>query len=398
METALVNGRVLQGDELCEGRSVLIRDGRIAAVCPDAELAGGAARVDLQRGMLLPGFIDVQVNGGGGVLFNESPTPEAIDVIGRAHRRFGTTRFLPTLISDGPGTIVRAIDAVDRCRNPGAIGIHVEGPFLNEARKGVHDASKFRMLDEEAAVLLSAPRRNLTLLTLAPEETTPEMIRRLSEAGVIVCAGHTNATYEEVRAALEAGLKGFTHLYNAMSPLLSRAPGVVGAALEDRESWCGMIVDGHHVHPAALKIALRCKPRGKAILVTDAMPSVGSDARSFMLQGRLIRVENGACRSADGTLAGSDLDMASAVRNAVRLLELDLGEAVRMASQYPAEFLGVGDRLGRIAPGYCADLVLCDDELKVLETWVNGEPSGTDQARSGAPDRGPARAQQSLGA
>jgi N-acetylglucosamine-6-phosphate deacetylase len=382
MPIALVNGRVLAGEEVREGQAVLVQDGLIQAIVPEAEVPGDAVREDLGGALLLPGFVDLQVNGGGGVLFNESPTPEAIAAIGQAHRRFGTTKFLPTLISDDLEVIRDAFAAVRTCRDPGVLGVHIEGPFLSAERKGIHDRSKFRTLDEQAIALLVSPNPGKTLVTLAPEKTTPAMIRRLVDAGVIVSAGHTNASYAETRAALDGGLTGFTHLFNAMSPLTSREPGVVGAALEDPQSWCGLIVDGRHVHPATLKLAHRCKPRGKLMLVTDAMPCVGSAESSFVLQGQTIRVENGVCVGADGTLAGSNLDMASAVRNAVELMGVGLAEAVRMASAYPADFLGLGHRLGRIAPGYVADLVLADDGLNVLETWVDGRSSGQADSQS----------------
>jgi N-acetylglucosamine-6-phosphate deacetylase len=201
------------------------------------------------------------------------------------------------------------------------------------------------------------------------------VIARLAHAGVRVVAGHTAADYATTRAALDAGVCGFTHLYNAMSPLTSREPGVVGAALEDTTAWCSLIVDGRHVDPVVLKIALRCRPHERFILVTDAMPSVGAASKSFVLQGKKITVKGGVCVDEHGTLAGSDLDMASAVRNAVKMLGLDLAEASRMASRYPAEFLGLGAQMGRIAPGLRADLVLLDDALNVLETWIGGEAS-----------------------
>ena len=210
-------------------------------------------------------------------------------------------------------------------------------------------------------------------MTLAPEMTTPELIAKLTAAGVVVSAGHTNATYDQIRTALRHGLTGFTHLFNAMSQLTGREPGVVGAALDDADSWCGIIVDGHHVDPAVLRIALRCKRHDRFMLVTDAMPSVGAAEKSFTLQGRMISVADGVLVDENGTLAGSDIDMATTVRNAIELLGLDLPEAVRMASQYPAEFLGLGGELGRIAPGYRANLVLADDSLDIIETWIDGE-------------------------
>jgi N-acetylglucosamine-6-phosphate deacetylase len=340
---------------------------------------GAARRIDLGGGLLLPGFIDVQVNGGGGLLFNDARDIEAIRRIGAAHRRFGTTGFLPTLISDDLGIVeeaMRAVDAAIEAGVPGVLGIHVEGPFLNEARKGVHDPSKFRELDLAGIRLLTSLKRGRTLVTLAPEMTTPGFIDKLAAAGVIVCAGHTDASYGEIRAALDHGLAGFTHLFNAMSQMTSRRPGTVGAALEDPESWCGIIVDGQHVDPAVLRIALRCKRRDRFMLVTDAMPSVGTEHKQFSLQGRPISVEGAACVDEEGNLAGSDMDMAGAVQNAVAMLGLALPEAVRMATLHPAEFLGLGNELGRIAPGMRANLVLADDRLDVQETWIDGVPSG----------------------
>ncbi|MDR3511370.1 MAG: N-acetylglucosamine-6-phosphate deacetylase [Caulobacteraceae bacterium] len=375
MDIALVNGRVMTDRGLEDGLAVRIGGGRIAAVGPAAEVAAGARTRDLGGGLLLPGFIDTQVNGGGGLLFNDSPTAETIAGIGAAHRRFGVTGFLPTVISDDLDALATAIAAARSAiaaGGSGALGLHIEGPFLNAKRKGIHDASKFRRIDEAAFALLTSLGVGRTVVTLAPEMTSPQMIARLAGAGVIVSAGHTNAGYAVVREALEHGLSGFTHLFNAMSPLASREPGVVGAALDDATAWCGIIVDGHHVDPVVLKIALRCRPHARFMLASDAMPCVGASEKSFMLQGRRITVRNGVCVDENGVLAGSDLDLATAVRNAVSLLGLDLADASRMASRNPAEFLGLGGEVGRIAPGYRADLVLLDAGLRVLETWVGG--------------------------
>lgn len=374
MALALVNGRVLTPKGLAEGLAVVIDDSRIAKVASAKALPKRIARQDLGGAILAPGFNDVQVNGGGGVLFNDDPSVEAIAAIGGAHGRFGTTGFMPTLISDELDTIARAIEATREAMAqgvPGVLGVHIEGPFLSAARKGVHDARKFRKLDARALELVTSLGVGRTLITLAPEETAPAMIRRLVEAGAIVSAGHTDASYDQVHAALDAGLSGFTHLFNAMSPLASRAPGAVGAALEHQQSWCGMIVDGRHVDPVVLRIALKCKPRAKFMLVTDAMPTVGAARKQFALQGRTIEVKDGVCVAPDGTLAGSNLDMAQAVRNAMAMLGLSFAEAAAMASLHPAQFLGVDD-LGAIAPGKRASLVLLDDKLNVLTTWIDG--------------------------
>ena len=374
--TALTNGRLLTGEGIVSGQVLLLSGPRIEALAqPQDPRCSDAVIVDLQGQLLLPGFIDVQVNGGGGVLFNDDPSPESIHAIGAAHRRFGTTGFLPTLISDDLDTIGRAITAVQSCLDaglPGVLGIHIEGPFLNSARRGVHDSKHLRVLDASLLSLLCRLRAGRTMLTLAPEMTTPEIIAKLAAKGLLVSAGHSEASFAETTAAIAHGLRGFTHLFNAMARLDPREPGIVGAALYDADTWCGIIVDGHHVDPIMLKLALRCKRHERFMLVSDAMPTVGSSKSTFVLQGRTIRVVDGICRDENGTLAGTALDMATAVRNAVSLLGLDIAEAARMASEYPAEFLGLGHELGRIAPGYRANLVLMDDECHVHKTWIEG--------------------------
>jgi N-acetylglucosamine-6-phosphate deacetylase len=377
--TALVNGRVLTDDGLTEGLCVLVAGGRIVDVVSCADLSSSQTEQrDLGGNLLLPGFLDLQVNGGGGALFNDAPSVEVIRQIGEAHRKFGTTGFLPTLISDDLEVVARAIEAVQNALTlsvPGVLGIHIEGPFLNVERKGIHDPGKIRELDPAGIGLLTSLRGGRTLVTLAPEMTTPDMIKRLVIAGVVVSAGHTNATYAQIRGALSEGLTGFTHLFNAMSQITGREPGVVGAALDDPDSWCGIIVDGEHTDPVVLRIAMRCKRHDRFMLVTDAMPSVGTNHESFDLQGRKIMVSGYVCIDEAGRLAGSNIDMASCVRNAMTMLGLPLPEAVRMASLYPAQFLGLENELGRIAPGYRANLVLADDQMQVLDTWIDGEPA-----------------------
>jgi N-acetylglucosamine-6-phosphate deacetylase len=379
MVLALVGARVFDGDRTRDDTAVVIEGGRIVEVRPAASLPPEIERRRIE-GLLAPGFIDVQVNGGGGVLFNAEPTVEAIRAIGAAHRRFGTTGFLPTFITDRREKMRAAIEAVRAAYEagvPGVLGIHLEGPFLNPARKGVHDAALMRAPDEDDFALLTAPGRGRTLVTLAPEMVPPEAIARLAAAGVIVAAGHTAASYEAIKAARRQGLTGFTHLFNAMPPLAGREPGPAGAALEDRECWCGIIADLHHVAPAMLRIALAAHGTERTMLVTDAMPSVGTDLARFDLLGQTIRRENGRLTTADGKLAGSDLDMASAARNAVEHLGVSLEDSLRMASRAPAAFLRLDHERGRIGPGFRADLVLLDARLRVTESWIGGIPSGS---------------------
>jgi N-acetylglucosamine-6-phosphate deacetylase len=370
MTIAFTNAHVLTSEGFWDDVAVLVDNDVIIAIVDASDARVGDADVrDLGGDYLLPGFIDCQVNGGGDVLFNDAPTVETIRRIAAAHRKFGTTSFLPTLISDDADVMRSAIEAVDAAITegvPGVLGIHLEGPYLAPARKGVHDAAKFRVPDAREIDLVSSLRNGKTVLTVAPERAPAETIRELTNRGVIVCAGHTAATYGDTRAALDAGLRGFTHLYNAMSPLTSREPGVVGAALDDRGSWCGIVVDGFHVHPASLRIALAAKPRGKVFLVSDAMPPVGGSSSTYTLGGVAITCRDGRCETADGVLAGSALDMMNAVRNSVAALGADVAEAARMASTYPADFLGLA-RQGRIAAGARAAFVVVDRELRIRE-------------------------------
>lgn len=386
---ALVGGRVMTSAGLAEGLALEIANGRIAAVVAESALAEGVERRDLDGGLLLPGFIDTQVNGGGDALFNDAPTVETIARIGAAHREFGTTGFLPTLISDDLAVVERALSAMAEARTAGVrgvLGAHIEGPFISHRRQGIHEFEHFRPLDRTAVELLARDWGGRVLATLAPEMVDHDAVQRLAAAGVILAAGHTDATYARMCAAFADGYTGVTHLFNAMSPLTSREPGVVGAALES-DAWCGIIVDGRHVDPAVLRLALRSHRQDRFMLVSDAMPCVGGNRSGFMLQGKPISVRDGACYDAEGRLAGSDLDMATAVRNAVRMLGTDLATASVMASGAPASFLGLDQETGRIAPGLSADLVLLDDDLKVLETWIAGESaSATRERRSAAPD------------
>ncbi|WP_066778200.1 N-acetylglucosamine-6-phosphate deacetylase [Sphingomonas sp. CCH5-D11] len=362
------NGRILTGDGAIAGQ-LCVADGLIAEHAPS-----GATRIDLAGGWLLPGFIDTQVNGGGGVLFNDDPGVETIRRIGAAHTRFGTTAFLPTLISDTLDRVEMAMRATEQAIEegvPGVVGIHIEGPFLNPARKGTHDPARFRQLDAAAIALLGSLKHGRTLVTLAPEMGTPDDIAALVAAGVIVAVGHSDADYATAVRAFAAGATGVTHLFNAMSPLHHRAPGVVGAAIENQRIYAGLIVDGHHVAPAALRIALAARPHDRFMLVTDAMSPVGTDATSFELQGKTIRVEDGACVEENGTLAGSALDMGTAVRNAVTMLGLDVADAAGMAATAPAAFLSLADR-GTLRPGARADLAWLDPDLNPRGTWIAG--------------------------
>jgi len=371
---ALVNGHVLTAQGFESDVVVLIEDGTIVAVQAESMPRDGFDIIDLHGRTLVPGFIDTQVNGGGDVLFNDAPTVDGIRRIAEAHRRYGTTGLLPTLISDDVVVMQQAIAAVREAIAqgvPGVLGIHLEGPYLAPARKGVHAAEKFHTPDAGELDLIASLDNGKTLLTIAPERFDPDTLRSLAARGVILSAGHTAADYEQLCVAFAAGVTGVTHLFNAMLPLQSREPGGVGAALDDPHSWCGLIIDGFHVHAAAIRIAVAAKPRGKIMLVTDAMPPVGGERAEFELYGQSVHCSDGRCSTPDGVLAGSALDMASAVRNTVAL-GLSLDEACRMAATYPADFLGLGHSHGRIVSGYRADLVELDAALEVRATWIAG--------------------------
>jgi len=324
--------------------------------------------------ILAPGFIDVQVNGGGGVLLNDRPTEEGVRVIVEAHRKSGTTSCLPTLITDRIEVLEQlAAGAKAAVQVPGVLGFHLEGPALNKSRKGIHLESEIRKPDaRDLAALKSFGDCGRSLVTLAPECAPPGLIDELVGVGLRVSAGHSEATAAQLKQAADRGLTGVTHLFNAMSQLTPREPGLVGAALDDPRLFAGLICDGLHVDPASLRIAFRCKGRDRLMLVTDAMPLVGTDRREFLLQGRRIALEGGRLRGPDGTLAGAHLTMMEAVRNAVTLLGLGMDDALTMASRTPASFLGLQSRLGSIAPGYRADLVAFNSKFEVVETWVGG--------------------------
>jgi len=376
---AIAGAEIFDGSKRRTQHAVIVDGARIMDVVPESVLSDDLPVRRLAGGLLVPGFIDAQANGGGGVLLNDAPTPDGVRTMCDAHAKFGTTALLPTLITDSPGVTAKVVAAVKQAiasGTLGCLGLHLEGPFLSPERRGAHDANLIRTMTEaDVDEILSLGIETL-LLTVSPERIAPAIIRRLVQGGAIVSLGHSNATYDQILAAVDAGARGVTHIFNAMSPLTHRAPGVVGGALDSGELWCGLIADGHHVHPAAIGIALRAKRQpGRIFLVTDAMSTVGSDLQTIELNGRTVRRQDGVLVLEDGTLAGSDLDMMSAVRYLVRQVGVELGEALRMASTYPAGFLKRSD-LGRIAAGVRADLVHIDDDLNAKATWRAGVQLG----------------------
>jgi N-acetylglucosamine-6-phosphate deacetylase len=358
--TALTDATLFTGEAFVEGHALIIGGGRIIDIAQSRKIPADAERVSYPGRILAPGFIDVQVNGGGNLLFNNTPTAATCLGIAAAHRRFGTTRILPTVISDTPDIIGKAIAATRAARrkDKGILGIHIEGPHLGQARRGVHKAERLRLLTDDDMRLYRREGDEIMLMTVAPECVTPDQIKQLRAQGVIVSLGHTAATAAQTRAALAAGATGFTHLFNGMGGLSAREQGPADVALDDRASWCGLIADGHHVLPEMIRLALRAKP-GRIFLVSDAMPPAASEhPEPFQLYGETIRVEDGRCVNREGKLAGAAITLSDAVRNCGVKFGIAPEEALRMASTYPAAFLGLDKSLGMLLPGYEADIAV----------------------------------------
>ena len=372
---AVMADRVFDGRGWHQQAAVLIADGRIKGVAKAADIPSDMRVDKLPAGSILaPGFIDLQVNGGGGVLLNDSTTADTMRAIARAHRRYGTTACLPTLITDTRDQMRRAIEATQQAAgSDGVLGLHLEGPFLSPQRPGVHRADMIALVnDDDRAWLSGLDRKGHWLVTLAPECVPAGFVKSLTAAGLRVSAGHSEASAKIMSRAIDEGLTGVTHLFNAMPGMTAREPGIVGAALADARLTAGLIVDGIHVDPLSVKAAFSAKGAGGIALVTDAMPTVGATAKTFELMGRTITLEQGRLQTADGTLAGAHLDMASAVRNAVKLAGIPLEDALRAASLTPARFLGVENERGVLTSGGRADLVALTGELAVTNTWIGG--------------------------
>lgn len=367
----LFDGTVMRGPALVRVSGGLIEDVSFEDAVP---LGIPALPPDT---ILAPGFIDIQVNGGGGVLLNDDPTEACVRRIVEAHRRTGTTGCLPTLITDRTDVVERlAAVAPGSLQIPGVLGFHLEGPALNKARKGIHLESEIRVPNaRDLAAMKSISDCGRSIVTLAPECVPPSLIDDLLGAGLRLSAGHSDATQAQIEQAADRGVTGVTHLFNAMSQLTAREPGVVGAALDDERLFAGIICDGLHVDPLSLRVAMRCKGPDRLMLITDAMPPVGTDLRHFLLQGRRITLQGARLTGSDGTLAGAHLTMMQAVRNAVALLRVGIADVLTMASRTPATFLGLESQLGTIAPGYRADLVAFSSKFEVIETWVAGQPN-----------------------
>jgi N-acetylglucosamine-6-phosphate deacetylase len=386
---ALVNCDVYTSKEVLYDKAVIIRDNQIEQIVDLPNIPSSVQTIDLGGDSVAPGFIDAQVNGGGGYLFNDDPTPATISRIHEAHKRLGTTNFLPTLITTSLDKMVQAVKAVKSCidRNEcGVLGIHLEGPYINEKRAGVHDKKFIRkpQSGEVDSLLRTAPPGVIKILTVAPEIFDPKFVKPIMKNGTRLSVGHSDATYDQTIRAFDDGFSSVTHLFNAMSQFGSREPGVVGAGLERDDVWTGIIADGFHVHFSTIKVSYKAKLVGKLILVTDAMPPTGGAPNlSFKLGDLEIFCKGGRCVTGDGTLAGSALDLASAVRNCIQKIGISKDEALRMASTYVAAYLNVDDKLGKIEPGYLANLTIFNNQIHVRGVIIEGKYEKIQSASEG---------------
>lgn len=376
--TAHLGARIFDGQSFHDQAALLTADGRVQGICTLEDVPKTAGQHRLNGGILCPGFVDLQVNGGGGVMFNDTPDTQTLARIAEAHAAIGATSILPTLITDTPERVERAIDAaVMACetRIPGIAGLHLEGPHLSTTRKGAHAAELIRpMSDKDLALYLNAAERLPVLkITVAPESVSNDQIKVLSDNGILVSLGHTDATYETCKAAADAGACCVTHLFNAQSQLANREPGVVGAALRLGAVSAGLIADAVHVHPQTMEIALAAKAGpGQIFLVSDAMATAGIQLSEFRLNGRCIRRANNKLTLEDGTLAGAHLELATAIRNLVELCGTPLDTAMAMATSIPAHLIGQSDRIGSFRPGARADMLHLTDDLALSGVWPVG--------------------------
>ncbi|ACH65421.1 N-acetylglucosamine-6-phosphate deacetylase [Aliivibrio fischeri MJ11] len=372
---ALTNCKVYTGNDVLTDHSVIINGTEIEAVCPTSELPAGIELKDLDGAILSPGFIDLQLNGCGGVMLNDEITAETMQIMHEANLKSGCTSFLPTLITSSDEDMRAAIEAAreyhSKYQNQ-SLGLHLEGPYLNVMKKGIHSVDHIRTSDSDMIQLMCDNADLIAKVTLAPEQNDPEHIERLHKVGIVVSIGHTNATYAEARQGFESGITFATHLFNAMTPMVGREPGVVGAIYDTPDVYAGIIADGFHVDYANIRIAHKIK-KEKLVLVTDATAPAGADMEYFIFVGKKVYYKDGKCVDENGTLGGSALTMIEAVQNTVEHVGIALDEALRMATLYPAQAMGLDNKLGRIKKNMVANLAIFDRDFNVKATVVNGQ-------------------------
>ncbi|EPZ7320753.1 N-acetylglucosamine-6-phosphate deacetylase [Vibrio mimicus] len=372
---ALTNCKIYTGNDVLVKHAVIINGDKIETVCPIESLPSDIKVVDLNGANLSPGFIDLQLNGCGGVMFNDEITAKTIDIMHKANLTSGCTSFLPTLITSSDENMRQAIAAAREYQSQypnQSLGLHLEGPYLNVMKKGIHSVDFIRPSDDSMIDTICANSDVIAKVTLAPENNKPEHIEKLVQAGIVVSIGHTNATYTEARQSFESGITFATHLFNAMTPMVGREPGVVGAIYDTPDVYAGIIADGFHVDYANIRIAHKIKGE-KLVLVTDATAPAGAEMDYFIFVGKKVYYRDGKCVDENGTLGGSALTMIEAVQNTVEHVGIALDEALRMATLYPAKAIGVDDKLGRIKKGMIANLTVFDRDFNVKATVVNGQ-------------------------
>ncbi|MDQ2194388.1 MULTISPECIES: N-acetylglucosamine-6-phosphate deacetylase [unclassified Vibrio] len=372
---ALTNCKIYTGNDVLVDHAVIINNELIEAVCPIADLPQDIATQDLNGANLSPGFIDLQLNGCGGVMLNDEVTATTMQIMHKANLKSGCTSFLPTLITSSDEDMRKAISAAreyhSQYKNQ-SLGLHLEGPYLNVMKKGIHSVDFIRPSDDNMIATMCENSDVIAKVTLAPEHNNPEHIERLVKAGIVVSIGHTNATYTEARKSFESGITFATHLFNAMTPMVGREPGVVGAIYDTPEVYAGIIADGFHVDYANIRIAHKIKGE-KLVLVTDATAPAGANMDYFIFVGKKVYYRDGKCVDENGTLGGSALTMIEAVQNTVEHVGIALDEALRMATLYPAKAIGVDHKLGRVKKGMVANLTAFDRDFNVQATVVNGQ-------------------------
>src|SRR6267154_2111875 len=372
---AISADRIFDGHRWHDNALIVIEGGIVQRIAPGDQTPDDCPIDIMPPGTLLaPGFIDLQVNGGGGILLNDDPTPDAMRAIARAHRRYGTTSCLPTLISDTRAKAMAAIAGANLTDDAdGILGLHLEGPFISPSRPGIHRSDRIlAATSDDLDWLGELSAVGSSMVTLAPECVPAGFVKTLAASGIRVSAGHSEATSETLRRAIDDGLGGVTHLFNAMPAMSAREPGIVGLALTDERLTAGMILDGIHVDPVVVRAAFSAKNRSNIALVSDAMPTVGTEQNQFELMGRQIHLREGRLVSENGTLAGAHLDMGSAVKNAVAFGRISLDDALRAATLVPARFLGIEHQRGTLSVGARADIVALSPKLDVLTTWIAG--------------------------
>ena len=375
---SFVGATIFDGFKRHLNAALIIKNSKVVEIIPEEKVDPKTEQIVLAGGLLTPGFVDLQVNGGGGVLFNDNPSLENLKTICEAHAKLGSTSIMPTLISDSPEVKKRAIstitDALDKQVN-GLVGLHLEGPHLALARKGAHEERFIRPMNEFDCLELESLANKISklMLTIAPEAVSLKQITRLSNAGAIISLGHTDCTFNQAAEAVEAGATCATHLFNAMSPFGSREPGLVGAVLDSGKLFSGIIADGFHVNKTSINLALRAKKApGALFLVSDSMSTVGSDQKHFFLNDRLITRSQGKLILEDGTLAGADISLSDAVRYMVNEVGVFQDDAIRMASLIPAKVLGLESEIGCLLPDTQADFLWMKNDLEIEKVWVGG--------------------------